>query len=494
MAGYILVLIILVLGGVLATAGDRIGSRVGKARLSLFNLRPRKTADIVTILTGSIISTLTLAILLATNAQLRDGLFRIDSIKRERRQAEAELANARKQKNQIQAELAGARSQLTGAQKRLDRINQSLTNAIAKQKQTQAQLDQAEASFKRAQADLQKFSQQAKNLRAEINRLTAEARQLQAGRQRLIAQRNQVQTRLNRANVEQRQLEQAVGQAQVRLRQAEAEQQQLEQAVGQAQERLKQADAQRTALLKQQSALKSEISALESNRQRLEQNIQALLLGLRRGNIAVRTGQVLATGVVRDINSRASAIKVVNQLLLEARRTAIELTKPRQLAPNQQVVQITNLDLERLVNQIDDGRSYVIRLLAAANYLEGEDRILVVPQPPVLNQVVFPAGEQIATVSLDLSNMTDEQILERLDYLFTVSNVRAKQSGVLADPLTGTVGSFSQTDLIEFILKLKEYQGNINVAVVAPETIYTSGPLKLELIALQDQRVIIRSG
>lgn len=494
MAGYILILIILVLGGVLATAGDRIGSRVGKARLSLFNLRPRKTADIVTILTGSIISTLTLAILLATNAQLRDGLFRIDSIKRERRQAEAELANARQQKNQIQAELAGARTQLAEAQKRLDKINQSLTNAIAKQNKTQAQLDQAEASFKQAQADLQRFSRQAKSLRSEVNRLTAEARRLQAERQRLIAQRNQVQTRLSRANLEQQQLEQSVGQSQARLKQAEVEQQQLEQAVGQAQARLKQADAQRIALLKQQSALKSEISALENNRQRLEQNVQALLLGLRRGNIAVRTGQVLATGVVRDIKTRAAAIQVVNQLLLEARRTAIELTKPRQLDPNQQVVQITNLDLQRLVNQIDDGQSYVVRLLAAANYLEGEEQILVVPQPPIPNQIVFPAGEQVATVSLDLTSMSDEQILERLDYLFTISNVRAKQSGVLADPLTGTVGSFSQTDLIKFILQLREYQGNINVAVVAPETVYTSGPLKLELIALQDQRVIIRSG
>ncbi|XGB38754.1 MAG: DUF3084 domain-containing protein [Cyanobacteria bacterium LVE1205-1] len=38
--GYVLVFAILVLGGVIATVGDRLGTRVGKARLSLFNLRP----------------------------------------------------------------------------------------------------------------------------------------------------------------------------------------------------------------------------------------------------------------------------------------------------------------------------------------------------------------------------------------------------------------------------------------------------------------------
>ena len=38
--GYILILATLLLGGVIATVGDRLGTKVGKARLSLFNLRP----------------------------------------------------------------------------------------------------------------------------------------------------------------------------------------------------------------------------------------------------------------------------------------------------------------------------------------------------------------------------------------------------------------------------------------------------------------------
>lgn len=39
MAGYILVLAVLILGGAIATLGDRLGTKVGKARLSLFNLQ-----------------------------------------------------------------------------------------------------------------------------------------------------------------------------------------------------------------------------------------------------------------------------------------------------------------------------------------------------------------------------------------------------------------------------------------------------------------------
>ena len=57
-SGWLLILALLVLGGVLSTLGDQLGSKVGKARLSLFNLRPRKTAVVITALTGSLILSL----------------------------------------------------------------------------------------------------------------------------------------------------------------------------------------------------------------------------------------------------------------------------------------------------------------------------------------------------------------------------------------------------------------------------------------------------
>ncbi len=83
--GYILILAVLLLGGVIATVGDRIGTRVGKARLSLFNLRPRKTATLVTIMTGTIIAASTLGILFAASEYLRTGVFQLDSIQRQLR-------------------------------------------------------------------------------------------------------------------------------------------------------------------------------------------------------------------------------------------------------------------------------------------------------------------------------------------------------------------------------------------------------------------------
>ena len=80
MTGWLLILSLLVLGGILSTLGDRLGTRVGKARLSIFNLRPKSTAVLITVFTGSIISAISFAIMVAFNSQLRVGLFELEDI------------------------------------------------------------------------------------------------------------------------------------------------------------------------------------------------------------------------------------------------------------------------------------------------------------------------------------------------------------------------------------------------------------------------------
>ena len=50
MLGIIIVLVLMVMGGLIAFLGDKIGSKVGKKRLTLFGLRPKYTSIIVTII------------------------------------------------------------------------------------------------------------------------------------------------------------------------------------------------------------------------------------------------------------------------------------------------------------------------------------------------------------------------------------------------------------------------------------------------------------
>ena len=56
MFGATLILVMVITGGLIAFIGDRIGTRVGKRRLTLWGLRPRYTSIIITILTGILIA------------------------------------------------------------------------------------------------------------------------------------------------------------------------------------------------------------------------------------------------------------------------------------------------------------------------------------------------------------------------------------------------------------------------------------------------------
>ena len=96
MNGWLLILSLLILGGILSTLGDRLGTRVGKARLSVFNLRPKRTAVLITVFTGSIISAISFAIMVAFNSQLRVGLFELDDIQEKIKYSEKELKKLEK--------------------------------------------------------------------------------------------------------------------------------------------------------------------------------------------------------------------------------------------------------------------------------------------------------------------------------------------------------------------------------------------------------------
>ena len=164
MTGWLLILAVLILGGVLSTLGDRLGSRIGKARLSLFRLRPRKTAVLVTVLTGSLISALTLGLMVAVSERLRVGLFQLD-------QLEARLSNSRKALQTSGAQLARTENQLHQAQGERQRAEADRRRADQGRATARGQLKQVEARAQQLRAALAPLQQRRKQLEAERDRL-----------------------------------------------------------------------------------------------------------------------------------------------------------------------------------------------------------------------------------------------------------------------------------------------------------------------------------
>jgi len=90
------IILILILGGILSTLGDRLGTRVGKARLSIFKLRPKSTAILITVFTGSIISAISFATMVAFDRDFRVGLFQLEDIREKIIESEKELKKLEK--------------------------------------------------------------------------------------------------------------------------------------------------------------------------------------------------------------------------------------------------------------------------------------------------------------------------------------------------------------------------------------------------------------
>ena len=72
---WILILFLILLGGLIAPFGDLLGTKIGKARFSILKLRPKKTATIVTIITGGFISAISIGLLLLVSEEFRQRLF-----------------------------------------------------------------------------------------------------------------------------------------------------------------------------------------------------------------------------------------------------------------------------------------------------------------------------------------------------------------------------------------------------------------------------------
>ncbi|MBW4664582.1 MAG: DUF3084 domain-containing protein [Chroococcus sp. CMT-3BRIN-NPC107] len=496
--GIILIVAILMLGGVIATVGDRIGTRVGKARLSLFKLRPRKTAVLVTIFTGSIISASTLAILFAADKSLRTGVFELEKIqadlKTKRQQVESttkELEATKIQKSNVEKDLQQARAEQQAAQKRqaqaqrrLQATNQSLQAVITKQTQTQAQLSRTQV--KQAQTQ------------AQLSRTQVKQAQTQAQLSRNQAQLSQITTRFLNARALLQKVSQQAKSLRSEIQKLQNERQQISQQLEAVQSQIAERDeaiskldgeiANRDRVI---AGRETRLKQLESQREFLEQEV-AKLEGyyqdyqvLRQGNVALESGRVLALGVVR-IQQPTAARRAIEQLLREANRVAIESTQPGTNPENELAVQISKVQVEQVIARIDDGRDYVVRVISAGNYLLGEKNVQAEIDVAV-NKVIFSKGDVLAAIPTNPA-IAGQDIRQKVGLLLSAAKFRARRAGILGDAIE--IGDGRLETLVGFIEQVRQYNQPVEIKAIAAGDIYTAGPSQVQLVAVKNGQVV----
>lgn len=478
----ILVLAILLLGGVIATVGDRLGTRVGKARLSLFNLRPRKTATLVTILTGTIISATTFGLLFALSGELRKGVFEYEKNQKRLRQARTTLEQtsqglqtAQAQKAQIEADLTKARSDQANARKQLTETQQKLGNTqkqlvgkaqqIAEREQQLIATDRslraaliertrAEVEAGRVIGELSRTRNQLASVSRQTSSLRSEITALEVDRGRLMAQR-----------------------------QKEVKDKEL--AIQAREERLKQLQARLSSLEQDQALLDQQIRALETQ----SDNLARKNIDLRSKSFAIQRGQVLGSAVIRVLKP-AVGNQAVDRLLQEANRQTSRLLRfsNGDQSSNRQLILPARSEVNQLIQQIGDGKEYVLRVISLGNYLEKEAPI-VVRIDAVENRQVFNQGDLVTSITVNPKTQNSEEIKKSFDQLLLAAGVRAQLMGVV----NGSVEIGTIQGLGNFLEQLQQSEPPIQVKAVAAEPIYAAGPLKLEFVAERGGQVLFRT-
>ena len=380
MSGWLLILALLVLGGVVATLGDRLGSRVGKARLRLFNLRPRDTAVVITALTGALISAISLGLMLLVSERLRVGLFELDQIQARLRDSRSALAQSQTSLKQSQAALVENRRELTRS--RLD-VQEAVKGRSLALRSRQEAVNQREA----VQRELGLAQTRVSSLRQELQ-------PLQQQRLRLEAERGRLSREVKSRDVE--------------IRRNEAE-------LGRVRQRI--------------AAGAQELKQLETN-----------VIALRRGDVVIASGQPLATVRVK-LQRSPQAKEVIDGLLQQANQVAFQLLLPDQPA-NRQILLVPRSDIERLTTMLQPGKTWVVTIRSAANVLRGEGRVVAFPDLRP-NRPVVRQGEVLARTALDAEERSSEEIRSRLNLLLAAAFARTQRQGTLAEGLQVDGTSFN---------------------------------------------------
>lgn len=95
--GVLLVAIIVLVAGLIAYVGDRVGHQVGRKRMTLFGLRPKYTSTIVAVGTGMTIAFVATVVPLLTTPLARQAFFHLSEINERVNQLQAQAAQLEKQ-------------------------------------------------------------------------------------------------------------------------------------------------------------------------------------------------------------------------------------------------------------------------------------------------------------------------------------------------------------------------------------------------------------
>ncbi|SJZ47099.1 DUF3084 domain-containing protein [Selenihalanaerobacter shriftii] len=186
----LLFIILIIISGLIAYIGDQIGMKVGRKRLSLFGLRPKHTSILVTILTGILITTITITFLLITSRGVRMALFNMEAMVKELNTLSRKVEVKDDRLSEMQGEIDAKGKELNNLKKQKGNIQKQLQQTIDEYKS-------AKEKLKKSQKELERLTKVKKDLLNKVDDLGQEVKSLEGKIKDLNKQKENLEKRVD---------------------------------------------------------------------------------------------------------------------------------------------------------------------------------------------------------------------------------------------------------------------------------------------------------
>ena len=378
LVGLKILAIIAVMGGIIAYVGDKIGTKVGKQRMSLFGLRPKYTSIVVTIITGLMIAAATVGVLSISSRSVRTALFGLD---------------------QMYAQM--------------EELNQQIAAKNEELKARQAEIDAQAEQMNTMQEAVQASQQELEEVRAARDAMGADLQSVK----------------------------EAYQEAQGRMGDLE----------------------------KARRVMEDHIADLQFTAKNLENNIT----NLREGTVMFRVGELLSSATVRPGLSETEAQGVLTDILNDTNGLIL---KRFNIKEEQSVLYVSRSNMADAAKQLAAADTpMMVRIVASGNIIVGEPAIAKIQIFP--QRLIYHKGDIVWVGGINGGDNAQNAVVDFLGEL----NKRAKEKGIIPDPLSGEVGNVPGAELFEVINQVRNTNGPLRIEAITTKDTYSSDTLQIRL-------------
>ena len=202
MEGIYLIVVMIVTGGAIAFIGDKLGTKIGKKRLSIFGLRPRHTSMVVTVVTGCLITGLSIGFMALISDNVRTALFGMEELQQTMNLTLKELDEATENLFKAQEEFERANTNLRESKEEILALKNEQEELRAESERLKEGNERLEATNSELTAQNENLSTTNATLEADNKKLgdfnvtlTADNEQLSSDNEKLSADNTELEER-----------------------------------------------------------------------------------------------------------------------------------------------------------------------------------------------------------------------------------------------------------------------------------------------------------